>query len=407
MNRLRVQYRGWGEHWQLGTLADNGEQLLFEYSPEALRRGLELSPLHLKLQAQAYGDFPAHLQRLPGLICDSLPDGWGMLLMDRVYRRRDVDPARLSVLDRLAYLGDRTMGALTYEPAEDSDTELSEIDLVTLARETQTIMAGEDGTALRLLALLGGSPHGARPKVLVHYDPRRKLVSAQPQPGHVPWMFKFPGQTEHKEVCAVEDLYAQLARCCGLDMPQTRHVDLGRGLAAFGIARFDVEEGQRVPVHTLAGALHADFRVPAVDYTTFLRAVRVFTRDEREVAKAYARAAFNVVFNNRDDHSKNFSFRLGRDLQWRLAPCYDLTYNAGPRDEHQMDVCGEAREITRAGMLRLAQQGGVDPAEAQDALDRCVAQARSFRRIADERDIRKATVATMARAIDANCANLR
>ena len=66
MKRLAVHYCGWGEDWPLGLLADDGTTLLFEYAPEALAQGLELSPLHLKLRATAYGGFPPHLLRLPG-----------------------------------------------------------------------------------------------------------------------------------------------------------------------------------------------------------------------------------------------------------------------------------------------------------------------------------------------------
>ncbi len=72
MKLLTVHYCGWGEDWPLGRLADDGQSLLFEYSSEALSQGLELSPLHLKLRADAYGGFPTHLHRLPGLIADSL-----------------------------------------------------------------------------------------------------------------------------------------------------------------------------------------------------------------------------------------------------------------------------------------------------------------------------------------------
>ena len=88
MRQVNVAYCGWGERWPLGRLADDGRTLLFEYAPEALTQGLELSPLHLKLRAQAYGDFPAYQHRLPGLVADSLPDGWGLLLMDRVFRQQ-------------------------------------------------------------------------------------------------------------------------------------------------------------------------------------------------------------------------------------------------------------------------------------------------------------------------------
>jgi len=54
MKRLDVIFNGWGERWQLGTLADNGSEILFEYAPEALRRDIELSPRHLPLRAEAW-----------------------------------------------------------------------------------------------------------------------------------------------------------------------------------------------------------------------------------------------------------------------------------------------------------------------------------------------------------------
>ena len=157
----------------------------------------------------------------------------------------------------------------------------------------------------------------------------------------------------------------------------------------------------------MAGALHADFRLPSsVDYTTFLRATRMFTRDEREVRKAYERAVFNVVFNNRDDHSKNFSFRLGRDRCWRLAPCYDLTFCEGPDGEHQMDVCGEGCNITRAKMLELAKQGGLDMVWAGKVIDRIAGQTDQFRQLASTRNIRHVTVKLVESAIGANCKQL-
>ncbi len=403
MKKLFVHYHGWGERWLLGTLADNGSDLLFEYSPEALKQGLELSPRHLRLREQAYGGFPAHLQRLPGLIADALPDGWGMLLMDRLFRKNGVNPAGLSPLARLAFIGERAMGALTFEPADALQLPTEEVKLLEVAREMQTLVAGKDHAALRELALLGGSPHGARPKVLVHYDARTGVASTTPLPGGAPWLVKFQAANEHKEACALEDLYAELARRCGLDMPTTQYFDLDKNLAAFGIARFDVEDGLRVPVHTLAGALHADFRLPsALDYTTFLRATRFFTRDEREVQKAYERAVFNMLFNNRDDHPKNFAFRLGRDRRWRLAPCYDLTYCEGPGGEHQMDVCGEARAVSRTKILELARQGGLDEAWARNVLERFVEQAGLWQPLAAGRNIRRTTLKQIAATIEAN-----
>lgn len=374
MQQLTVHYCGWGEDWPLGRLADDGQALLFEYAPEALSQGLELSPLHLKLRAQAYGGFPLFLQRLPGLIADSLPDGWGLLLMDRLFRQQGL--RHPGPLDRLAFIGERAMGALRFIPARDADAQEPDWSLLALAEESARALAGDAATALRELALTGGSPQGARPKALVQYHLSSGQVSTRPDAPGSPWLVKFPAQGEHKEVCAIEQLYAELARDCGLEVPDSCCFDLSADLAAFGVARFDREQGLRVPVHSLAGLLQADFRLPgATDYTAFLRATRLLTRDEREVEKAFGRAVFNVLFHNRDDHPRNFAWRLGRDRRWRLAPAFDLTFSEGPMGQHHMDVCGEGAAIKRHHLLRLAQEGGVQAQTAGEIIEQMLHQA--------------------------------
>ena len=392
MKKLQVRYEGWGENWLLGTLADDGAQLLFEYSAEALSQGLALSPRHLPLQKQAMGDFPRHLWRLPGLFADSLPDGWGMLLMDRLFRKQGLRPEQCSPLDRLSFIGHRGLGALTYAPSTQGDVATDKVDLVALANDTALVLLGQDTPTLQKLALLGGSPQGARPKVLLFYDPAEALMSTSAMTSGMGWLVKFQSLGEHKEVCAIEAFYAQLASACGLEVPTTRVFDLGPKQAALGIERFDLAEGLRVPVHSLAGFLHADFRVPsAVDYTTFLRATRMITRDEREVKKAFERAVFNVLFHNRDDHAKNLSYRMDSQRHWKLAPCFDLTYSEGPGGEHQMDVCGEGRNIGRSHLIQLAQQGGIDLRWAAKRLDAMLEVVDMWPKLIESFDIRRAT----------------
>nr|MBP7526051.1 HipA domain-containing protein [Propionivibrio sp.] len=263
------------------------------------------------------------------------------------------------------------------------------------------------GAALRELALTGGSPQGARPKALVQYDAATGQVSTRPDAPGSPWLVKFPAQNEHKEVCVIEQLYAELARDCGLDVPESRWFDLAPDLAAFGVARFDREGGQRVPVHSLAGLLQVDFRLPgATDYTAFLRATRFLTRDEREVEKAYARAVFNVLFHNRDDHPKNFAWRLGRDRRWRLAPAFDLTFSEGPMGQHHLDVCGEGAGIERQHLLRLAREGGVSTKEAEEVIDRMLLQATSLAERFERVQIRRPMAQEIKSAIDACCRRL-
>jgi len=402
MKQLRVHYCGWGEDWPLGRLADDGRILLFEYAPEALQQGLELSPLHLALRGQAYGGFPDCLHRLPGLIADSLPDGWGLLLMDRLFRQQGLPHP--GPLDRLAFLGGRAIGALRFAPERDFDATTPDWSLLAIAEESVRALAGEANIALRELALTGGSPHGARPKALVQYDPASGEVSSRPDAPGSPWLVKFPAKNEHKEVCAIEQMYAELARDCGLDMPDSRSFDLAADLAAFGVARFDRERGQRVPVHSLAGLLQVDFRLPgAADYTAFLRATRLLCRDEREVEKAYARAVFNVVFHNRDDHPKNLAWRLGRDRRWRLAPAFDLTFSEGPLGQHHMDVCGEGAAIERHHLLRLAKEGGVPAKSAERIIDRMLEQASGLAGRFGRHAIRRRTAQALRRTINACC----
>lgn len=403
MKKIAVFFCGWGEKWQLGTLADNGRDLLFEYSATAIEKNIEFSPRHLKLRAPAYADFPAHQFRLPGLIADALPDGWGLRLMDQVLARLGLLPHQVSPLDRLAFLADRAMGALVFEPAADIALPMEDVALLTLAREVRTDVEDQDVAALTQLAVIGGSPQGARPKALVQYDAGSGGISTLPTAAGTPWLVKFPARGEHKEVCAIEEMYARLARECGLEMPRTACFDLGRDLAAFAIERFDRQAGMRVPVHTLAGALHADFRIPSLGYQTLLRNTRAMTHSEREVEKAYERCVFNVIFNNRDDHAKNFSYRMDQGFSWKLAPCYDLSFSDGPGGEHQMDIEGEGRHPGRAHLLRLASSNSLDAGRAADAIARMAAVAVSIARIARDYPIRPATRKRIAEAIGQNC----
>ncbi len=64
----------------------------------------------------------------------------------------------------------------------------------------------------------------------------------------------------------------------------------------------------RIPMQSLAAFTGADFKSPgSLNYSNFLRATHFVPNDIREKAIAFKRAVFNVVFNNRDDHCKNFS----------------------------------------------------------------------------------------------------
>lgn len=413
LEQVDVYYAGWGERWRWGTLASTKAltgrpQVMFEYSDEAKNRGLELSSLRLPLQgARLNRDFPSHQLGLPGPVYDSLPDGWGMLLMDRLFKRRGLNPARIGPLERLAYIGNNAMGAMSFEPVAPEALEPQmHVPIELLASEVQEVLKGKGGELLQKLLLVGGSPQGARPKALVYRDPHTDAFTTAATPGFEAWLVKFPAQQEHPEVCAIEMVYAECLRLCGIQTPDTRYFSLSEGMAAFATKRFDRQNDLRVPMQSLAAFTGADFRSPgALDYVNFLRATHKCSNDVREKAAAFERVVFNVAFNNRDDHPKNFAYIMSPGGDWKLAPAYDVTFCEGPGGYHQMDVMGEALEIGRKNLLNLAVEAEVNAATAADIIDRFCEVARRFSAMAESLYpgvITQETLRTIQQRIDQN-----
>jgi serine/threonine-protein kinase HipA len=384
LEQVNVFYEGWGERFQWGTLVSTtaltGRPLIvFEYSNEARQRGLELSSYTLPLEGtQLRRDFPDHQLYLPGPVYDALPDGWG---------------------------------AMTFEPvAPEGQASAVHIPLEQLAAEVQEVLHGDGGDFLQTLLLVGGSPQGARPKALVYRDPETGRFTTAVTPGFEAWLVKFPAKEEHAEVCAIEMVYAECLRMCGVETPDTQYFSLPDGLAAFASKRFDRRGGLRVPMQSLAAFTGADYRSPGVvDYVNFLRATQMCTNDVREMAVAFERAVFNVAFNNRDDHPKNFAYIMSQDGHWRLSPAYDVTFCEGPGGYHQMDVMGEALSISRTQMLRLAEEAEVPQDVAGRMIDGICDVASRFASIAEDlfpQGITRDTLHTIQGRIDQNVARL-
>ena len=290
--------------------------------------------------------------------------------MDRLFEQQGFERWKISALDRLAFIGDRAIGALSFRPANNGRLLPEDIALLDLAKEIGLIVEGEASAALKQLAMLGGSPQGARPKVLVQYDRQSQKISTDPGASGTAWMIKFQAQHEAKEVCAIEHAYAHLARLCGLTMPETAYFDLDKKFSGFGIERFDRHRHLRVPTSTLAGMLDLDMRTASISYNELLQVTRRITNSEDEVRKSFERCVFNVIFHNRDDHARNFSYRMNQELKWEVAPCYDLTFSSGPGGEHHMAIAGEGRHPGREHLLTLARAHDITPASALDIIDR-------------------------------------
>jgi len=361
MSRLIVEYQG----LRVGALEEALGGVAFEYDRAFIDSGHQLSPFTLSLKSGVQFRESPPSMRLPGLFEDSLPDQWGTRLMTEWFRRHGTPEHAITPLMRLAYVGRRAMGALVYTPEGDSNATphgitLDDLYLAAAAAESGGIIDMES------LVPLGSSVGGARPKALLAIatsDTKNLLPGAGEIPeGFEAWIVKFD-TSKNGDWAPMEEAYACMARAAGIEMLSTRILETSHEGAVrrhFAAKRFDRKGSRRIHHHTLAGLLQLG--ASDLDYTEFLRATRILTKDEREVFRAYRRAVFNVLANNRDDHGKNHGF-LYHDHCWRLGPAYDLTFG-GNLHERGMGVVGERKNAGIKQLLELAEAESLDKHQA-------------------------------------------
>lgn len=385
-----------GERVPVGRLGRRRHELFFEYDPQFLRTGLELSPFRLPARPGVFAGNAARFEGLMGLFDDSLPDGWGRLLLDRRARQLGLAASQLSPLDRLSLVGSMAMGALVYEPEQVKEVP-TVIQLAALKQEIARVVSDDESGDLERLFAIGGSPHGARPKALVQLDARGRLHAGVTRalPGCEPWMLKFRARDDAPDTGALEHAYFLMARAAGLDVPETRL--LGRSPGVFAIRRFDRDGRRKTHLHTLAGLLEAPHTMPSVTYTELLLAARRLVGSEAAVLELFRRACFNVLAHNRDDHSKNFAFLMDPQGRWSVSPAYDLNLSAGPGGEHWMLIAGEGRAPTREHLLRLARE--TDVRRPGPIIDEVRAAVSRFARFAREAGLSQKTLAQTARVL--------
>lgn len=332
---------------------------------------LPLSPLLVRQpqgllhpRGRAFGD-------LPGLFGDSLPDGWGRLLIDRNLAARGRTRSDITDLDRLAMVGTGGMGALVYRPEEAPDA-AEEISLDWFDRLVPTV--GEDTSAddLERLRTMAGGSQGARPKFVAQLsdDGTRLRDHRLPlMPGWRAVLIKRRAMSDAPGAAEAEAAYATMARAAGVEMMPTGLLHARSGEAFFVTDRFDRMESRRLHVQTVAALLDVDFRTATLDYAELLKLVRVMTRDQRAVEQMFRRMVFNIRAQNRDDHLKNFAFVMDPAGAWRLAPAYDLSFSNGPGGEHTLTVAGEGRHPGTAQIRTVGMQSGVKPVRIAEIID--------------------------------------
>lgn len=364
----------------VGAVAEESNGVItFEYSPDFVRQGLEISPFKLPRSRAGPVTFPelARLEAfggLPGVLADALPDRFGNAVIQRYFANRGEPDRALSPVQKLLYVGERAMGALEFRPAiklPQTPGVRESLEVASLVAEARRIIEGSTDVALPEIMRVGASAGGAKPKALVLWNRTKGIVRsgfAKPRVGDEQWIIKFDGVGEFgapdpkpQPYNRIESAYAGIAKAAGVATPETALLE-ERRLAHFMVRRFDRAGKSRLHMHTLGGMQHVDYNQPGLfSYEQYLRTVLELNLGYPAIEEAFRRAVFNVAMVNQDDHVKNFAFLMDRTGAWALAPAYDLTYAKGHgfTRTHQMTLGGKAEGITKKDLLALGKEMGI------------------------------------------------
>ena len=339
----------------VGTLAKTPERVVaFEYDSDWLSNGFSISPFSLPLIKKVFIPKYDPFGGLFGVFNDSLPDGWGRLLVDRLFLKNKINPNEIDNLNRLAVVQESGMGALTYKPEHRFESKNNIADYDILAQECSKILESQNSDNLDELFILGGSSGGARPKILISID-------------NEDWIIKFPSSSDSKNIGEKEYQYSLCAKDCGINMTETRLFPSKICSGYFGIKRFDRKNGKKIHMISASGLLETSHRLPNLDYNTLMKLTLELTRNYQDIEQLFRLMCFNVFAHNRDDHSKNFSFLFNdTKKEWHISPAYDLTYSFSFNGEHATTINGEGKNPTLDDILAVAKNIGLKEKFAKD-----------------------------------------
>ncbi|MCB0509935.1 MAG: type II toxin-antitoxin system HipA family toxin [Bacteroidetes bacterium] len=369
----------------IGKVAEKDGKYYFKYEDEFINTGHELAPLMMPLSKsfnkvydfnQLY--FPT-FYGLPGLIADSIPDKFGNNILDAWLNKRGKTLNELSTLERLAYLGNRAMGALEFEPDLKAITlSKSNISLNELSDMAQLITKEQYGAGVKTvdqddlaeLFEVGTSAGGARAKaVLGIHDKTEQIVNGQaalPE-GFRHYIVKFDTITEKGKssgVCLLEKSYYDMLRMLAIPMMPSKLIE-ENGRFHFATKRFDRSNtGEKIHTQTLCALGHYNYKdFESYSYENLFFVARSLNVSYQEREQLFKQMLFNVMAKNLDDHTKNFSF-LYHNNKWKVAPAYDVSYNFDPKglftQLHKMSINGKNSQHMLSDLLKIAEENSIN-----------------------------------------------
>lgn len=304
------------------------ESFSFSYSKDWLRHREAATVFDPDLSLYEGRQYTPSGKSLFGVFSDSCPDRWGRLLMRRreaiEARHENRKPRVLLESDYLLGVHDETrMGGLRFSLEEGGEflssdrslaappwTKLRELETASIAFENAD--DPEEERWLKQLIAPGSSLGGARPKASVA------------APDGSLWIAKFPSRHDEWNTGAWEITTHDLAKRCGLRVPEAKLRTFSKGGGTFLSKRFDRDGQRRVHFEsamTLLGQTDGGCEAGYLDIADFIKSHG--SNPRHDLRELWSRIVFSIAVSNTDDHLRNHGFILTRN-GWRLSPAYDV-----------------------------------------------------------------------------------
>ncbi len=346
-----------------------GESYSFEYDREWLKKTSLKITLDPELMPYSGRQYPFG-KAIFGLFSDSSPDRWGRVLMNKRERilaeKEGRKPAKLCDSDYLLGVYDETrLGGIRFktEPngaflSDDKETAAPPWTSLRTLEEASRNFENEDTALsekwLNQLIRPGSSLGGARPKATV-IDPKEQL-----------WIAKFPSKNDENDTGAWEMVTHDLAKLCGLHVPEAKLEKFSNLGSTYLVKRFDRILSKRIHFASAMTLLGKTDGASAADGTSYLD-IAAFIKSygaqpKQDLIELWKRIVFNMAVSNTDDHLRNHAFIFTKN-GWRLSPLYDV--NPIPYgDELSLNVDEEDNSINIDLVIQTAVRFGISETDA-------------------------------------------
>lgn len=412
-----IQVQLWDKNVGLLSWDDNKGCSVFQFDKDFMLYGWNIAPLIAPLDsAYVQKSFPMSGNKeklyggLPEFIADSLPDYWGNIVFQKWMEANHLQPKSVNAVDRLSFIGKRAMGALEFQPAHIQEDASINIELSSLYELANRLFLDRQDVNIDMsnnlimedLYKVGTSAGGQRPKAIIGMDEETGIIrsgQADLPPNFNQYILKFDtSKRDELPTTKVEMAYYLMAKDAGINMMPSKLVEI-EGTKNFMTQRFDRLNGKKIHTQTLAAM--SSF---ADAYEDLFVVGRKLNLSADEQSQQYRRMVFNVIAENVDDHTKNFSFIMLPNGEWHISPAYDIVFSADPDSHfyrnHELTIHGKRKNITKQDLLLFAQRQDIK--NAASIIDEVTEVVMNFKAYAEKVEIDDYWIKKIMRVIEEN-----